>query len=246
MTCPLDGSWSTDSTWAGGDRARRGRIGVVARSGRVTCGRERKVPYILGLTGNIASGKTTVGLMLLELGAYSYSDADQVVHHLYLPGQPLVARLVEAFGPEILDADGGVDRQRLGNLVFSNPEALRKLESLVHPAVQGALVEQLRRIPEDGVGVLDAVKLVESGYAPLCHAVWVVECPEEVQFERLVTQRGLLPDQARARLAAQPPLAPKLAVAKEVIRNDGTLDQLRAQVTAAWRRFQASLADGHA
>lgn len=202
------------------------------------------MPYILGLTGNIASGKTTVGLMLLELGAYSYSDADQTVHELYLPGRPLVTRLVEVFGPDVLDPDGGIDRPRLGNLVFGNPEALRTLESIVHPAVQGALVEQLRRIPDDGVGVLDAVKLVESGYAPLCHAVWVVESPEAIQYERLITQRGLTPDQARARLAAQPPLAPKVAVATEVIHNDGTLERLREQVSAAWLRFLASLRDG--
>ncbi len=202
------------------------------------------MPYILGLTGNIASGKTTVGLMLLELGAYSYSDADQTVHELYLPGRPLVTRLVEVFGPDVLDPDGGIDRPRLGNLVFGNPEALRTLESIVHPAVQGALVEQLRRIPDDGVGVLDAVKLVESGYAPLCHAVWVVESPEAIQYERLITQRGLTPDQARARLAAQPPLAPKVAVATEVIHNDGTLERLREQVSPAWLRFLASLRDG--
>ncbi len=199
------------------------------------------MPYILGLTGNIASGKTTVGLMLLELGAFSYEDADQVVHELYLPGRPLVARLAEAFGPSVVGPDGGVDRQRLGQLVFGDPAALRRLEAIVHPAVQEALVARLRRIPPEGVGVLDAVKLVESGYAPLCHAVWVVTCPEEIQFRRLVEQRGLSPEEARARLAAQPPLAPKLAAASEVIPNDGSLDRLREQVTAAWQRFRATL-----
>lgn len=199
------------------------------------------MPYILGLTGNIASGKTTVGLMLLELGAFSYEDADQVVHELYLPGRPLVARLAEAFGPSVVGPDGGVDRQRLGQLVFGDPAALQRLEAIVHPAVQEALVARLRRIPPEGVGVLDAVKLVESGYAPLCHAVWVVTCPEEVQFRRLVEQRGLSPEEARARLAAQPPLAPKLAAASEVIPNDGSLDRLREQVTAAWQRFRATL-----
>ncbi len=199
------------------------------------------MPYILGLTGNIASGKTTVGLMLLELGAFTYEDADQVVHELYLPGRPLVARLAEAFGPSVVGPDGGVDRQRLGQLVFGDPAALRRLEAIVHPAVQEALVAKLRRIPPEGVGVLDAVKLVESGYAPLCHAVWVVTCPEEIQFRRLVEQRGLSPEEARARLAAQPPLAPKLAAASEVIPNDGSLDRLREQVTAAWQRFRATL-----
>src|SRR5215475_7207724 len=98
------------------------------------------MPYILGLTGNIASGKTTIGLMLLELGAYTYVDADHVVHELYLPGQPLVAPLAQAFGPAILDPDGGVDRHALGKIVFGDPEQLRRLESLVHPAVQTALV----------------------------------------------------------------------------------------------------------
>jgi dephospho-CoA kinase len=200
------------------------------------------MPYVLGLTGNIASGKTTVGLMLLELGAFSYEDADQVVHELYLPGRPLVARLAEAFGPSVVGPDGGVDRQRLGQLVFGDPAALQRLEAIVHPAVQEALVARLRRIPPEGVGVLDAVKLVESGYAPLCHAVWVVTCPEEVQFRRLVEQRGLSPEEARMRLAAQPPLAPKLAEASEVIPNDGSLDRLRERVAAAWQRFRATLA----
>jgi dephospho-CoA kinase len=199
------------------------------------------MPYILGLTGNIASGKTTVGLMLLDLGAYSYTDADEVVHELYLPGQPLVPRLAAAFGPEVVAADGGIDRQRLGQLVFGDPAALERLEAIVHPAVQEALVARLRQIPPEGVGVLDAVKLVESGYAPLCHAVWVVTCPEEVQFRRLVEQRGLSPEEARARLAAQPPLAPKLAVATAVIQNDASLDRLRAQVAAAWEQFRATL-----
>jgi dephospho-CoA kinase len=204
------------------------------------------MPYILGLTGNIACGKTTVGLILLELGAFTYVDADQTVHELYLPGRQLVGRLVEAFGPEVRGPDGGVDRARLGQLVFGDPQAMRRLEAIVHPAVQGALVETLRGIPDDRVGVLDAIKLVESGYAPLCHAVWVVVCPESIQRQRLVGQRGLTLEQAQARLAAQPPLASKLEVATEVIHNDGSLDHLREQVTAAWRRFTASLPPGGA
>lgn len=200
------------------------------------------MPYILGLTGNIASGKTTAGLTLLELGAFSYTDADQVVHELYLPGQPLVARLAEAFGHGVVAPDGGVDRRALGELVFNDRDSLTRLETLVHPAVQTALVARLRGIPADGVGVLDAIKLVEGGYAPLCHAVWVVTCPEAVQLRRLVEQRGLTPEEARARLAAQPALAPKLAAATEVIDNGGSLDDLRQQIVAAWQRFRVSIA----
>jgi dephospho-CoA kinase len=198
------------------------------------------LPYILGLTGDIASGKTTVGLMLLEMGAYSYDDADQVVHELYLPGQPLVERLVQEFGPGVMGPDGGVDRERLGAIVFGDLAALRRLEAIVHPAVQGALLGKLRQIPEQGVGVLDAVKLVESGYAPLCHGVWVLQCARDVQLRRLTRDRGMTLEQAEQRLAAQPPAEPKLAVATEIIRNDGTLEALRRDVAAAWERFLAA------
>lgn len=199
------------------------------------------MPYILGLTGNIASGKTTIGLMLLELGASVYVDADHVVHDLYLPGRPLVAPLRAAFGPSILDAAGGVDRRALGAIVFGDHEQLRQLEAIVHPAVQTALVERLRTLGPDDIGVLDAVKLVESGYAPLCHGLWLVTCPPEVQIERLMRTRGLSETEARLRLAAQPDVAAKRAVATEIIDNAGSLDDLRRQVTAAWGRFTASI-----
>ena len=198
--------------------------------------------FILGLTGNIASGKTTIGLLLLELGAHTYCDADMVVHELYLPGQPLALEVGQAFGPSVLDADGGVDRKALGAIVFGDREKLQALERMVHPHVRAELVRRLHAVPDDSVGVLDAIKLLESGYAPFCHAIWVVTCPLDVQLRRLVEQRGLSEDEARARLAAQPPLAPKLEMATEVINNSGSLDDLRQQVTAAWHRFQATLA----
>jgi dephospho-CoA kinase len=193
--------------------------------------------YILGLTGGIACGKTTIGLMLLELGAYSYDDADQVVHELYLPGRPLVERLVQEFGSDVLGPDGGVDRQRLGDVVFGDVAALRRLEAIVHPAVQQALLGRLRSIPEQGVGVLDAVKLVESGYAPLCHGVWVVQCSRDVQLRRLMQDRGLTRMQAEQRLDVQPSMEPRLSVATEVIHNDGPLEQLGREVAIAWQRF---------
>ncbi len=199
------------------------------------------MPSILGLTGNIASGKTTIGLLLLELGATEYVDADLVVHELYLPGRPLVEPLTAAFGPAIRDAEGGVDRRALGRIVFGDTEKLRLLESIVHPAVQEALIARLRMMPPDGIGVLDAVKLIESGYAPLCHGVWLVTTSPALQLQRLMTIRGLSEGDARQRLAAQPPLAPKRAVATEVIDNSGSLDDLRRRVTAAWERFLASL-----
>lgn len=196
---------------------------------------------ILGLTGNIASGKTTVGLMLMELGAQIYVDADTVVHELYLPGQPLAAQIGQTFGASVMDADGGVNRRALGAIVFDNPERLRQLEALVHPAVLSALAHHIHEIPPDGVGVLDAVKLVESGYAPLCHALWIVTSPPEMQLRRLIETRDFTEAEARARLAAQPPIGNKRALATEIIDNSGSLADLQRQVSAAWRRFVASL-----
>src|SRR5258707_3813942 len=184
------------------------------------------MPPLLRLTGNIASGKTTIGLMLLELGATEYVDADLVVHELYFPGRPLVAQLVEAFGARILDAEGGVNRRVLGELVFGDPARLRQLEALVHPAVQTALIEPIRALPPDGIGVLDAIKLVETGYGPLCHGLWLVTCPPEIQLRRLVETRALTEAEAKRRLAAQPALEPKRAHARQIIHNSGTPREL--------------------
>jgi dephospho-CoA kinase len=199
------------------------------------------MPHVLGLTGNIASGKTTVGLMLLELGANVYVDADTVVHELYLPGAALPAQLAQAFGPEILDSEGGVDRRKLGEIVFGDTVKLRQLEAIVHPTVREALIARMRSLGPDEIGVLDAIKLIESGYTVACQGVWIVTCPEAIQFQRLVETRGLKEEEARARLAAQPPIAEKLSQATAVIHNDGSLDDLRRQVTEAWVKFKASL-----
>src|SRR5437764_10689769 len=108
------------------------------------------MPRIIGLTGNIACGKTSVGQMLLELGAERYIDADAVVHHLYERGQPIALQVQEAFGPTVLAADGSVDRKALGAVVFQNPEAMQRLESIVHPAVAKALMQELATVSEPG------------------------------------------------------------------------------------------------
>lgn len=199
------------------------------------------MPSILGLTGNIASGKSTVGMLLLELGATAYIDADLVVHELYLPGKPLVAEIAAVFGQGVIGPDGGVDRKTLGQIVFGDQTRLRQLEAIVLPAVRDALLARLRALPAKGIGVFDAIKLVESGYAPLCDGVWLVTCSEQAQLQRLMTSRGLTETEARQRIAAQGDLEPKRAVATEIIANDGTLDDLRRVVTAAWERFRAAL-----
>jgi dephospho-CoA kinase len=143
----------------------------------------------------------------------------------------------------VLDSAGGVDRRALGAIVFNSPERLRQLEAIVHPVVREALLSRIRALGPDEIGALDAIKLIESGYAPFCHGLWIVTCPPEIQLQRLIQQRGLTEEEARARLAAQPPIEAKLPLATAVIHNDGSLEDLRQQVTDAWRAFKASLAE---
>ncbi|MFL5806570.1 MAG: dephospho-CoA kinase [Roseiflexaceae bacterium] len=210
-------------------------------------------PYLIGLTGNIACGKSSVLAMLEELGA-RVIDADRVTHELQRPGEPVYTAIVAEFGPDILTAPGGpIDRRALGAIVFADPAALRRLEQIVHPAVRERIMAWLEDVGVgsrelgDGanqpptpnsqlpVAVIDAIKLLESGWKPLCDAIWVVTCMPEQQTERLIATRGMSAAEAHARLAAQPPQADKVAQADMVIDNSGTLDQTRRQVEAAWR-----------
>lgn len=188
--------------------------------------------FILGITGNIATGKSTVVKMLMERGAH-HIDSDVVYHELIAPGQPLLAELVDQFGAGILNADRSLDRKALGAIVFSDPAKLQQLDSLTHPAV---IAEADRRAfaIEDGVVILDAVKLIESGHYEVCDAVWLVTTPEDLQVQRLMARNNLDEAEAHRRVAAQPPLEPKRVVADVEIVNDGSLDDLRAKVDAAW------------
>jgi len=196
--------------------------------------------YIIGLTGNIATGKSTVARILHDLGA-EVIDADRLAHSVMEPGTEAWQAIRQTFGPEVIGPDGAVDRRRLGAIVFADPAALARLEAIVHPAVGRALaqrLEELRSRPQPPpVVVIEAIKLLESGLAGLCNAVWLVVAPREVQVERLVRTRGLSPEEAAVRIDAQPPAEAKLAQADVVIRNDGSLDYLRSQVEDAWRRM---------
>jgi len=198
------------------------------------------MPHLLGLTGNIASGKTTIGHMLLDLGAARYIDADAVVHDLYAPGQPIYAAVFAAFGREILTSDGQIDRRALGARVFSDSVALRQLEAIVHPAVHGAVAARLADLPADAVAVIDAVKLLEGGMARQCEQVWLVVCDPAEERRRLIADRGLTPAEADARLAAQPDNDTRRALVDVVIDNSGSLEQTRAQVAAAWARYRGA------
>jgi len=190
---------------------------------------------VLGVTGNIATGKSTVVRILKDLGAH-HIDADLVYHDLVAPGQPLLRTLAGRFGDGIVAPDGGLDRKALGKVVFSDPRALADLDALTHPAVIAEIDRRADAIRE-GVILIDAVKLIESGHADHCDAVWLVTAPPEVQVTRLMERNTLPKAEALRRVAAQPPLEPKIARADRIIENAGSLDDLRAQVEAAWREL---------
>src|SRR5579884_2735406 len=195
------------------------------------------MPRILGITGNIACGKTAVGKMLLKLGAERYIDADAVVHKLYESGQPIAVQVAEAFGQGVLAPDGSVDRKALGALVFQDAEAMRRLEAIVHPAVGLALLEELSQVSPSGIAIIDAVKLLEGGSGALCQSKWLVICPEEQERARLMARNQMSEEEASARILAQPSIAARLPLVDEVIDNGGSLEETRRQVAAAFERF---------
>ena len=190
-------------------------------------------PFVLGVTGNIASGKSTVVRILAEFGA-QVIDADAVYHGLIVPDAPLWQSLRNRFGDRILAPDRRIDRRALGGIVFADPTALADLDTLTHPAVLAAIDAQVAASTA-AVVVIDAVKLIESGHAAACDRVWLVVSDPARQVERLMSRNGLTQDEAERRVAAQPPLGPKLARADTVIDNNGTIEELRDQVETAWR-----------
>lgn len=195
------------------------------------------MPRILGITGNIACGKTAVGKMLLEMGAERYIDADAVVHGLYLSGQPIAVQVAQAFGSHVLASDGSVDRKALGDIVFQDRDAMRRLESIVHPAVGQAIANKLAAVSSSGIAVIDAVKLLEGGSGAFCQSKWMILCTEEQELARLMERNNMSRDEALARLRAQPAVKPRLTMVDEVIDNSGSLEETRRQVAAAFERF---------
>lgn len=188
---------------------------------------------VLGLTGPIACGKTTVGDILLKLGARERIDADRIVHTLLGPGTPTSAAVTTIFGPSVMQPDGAVDRARLAAVVFDDPVALRALEELTHPAVRAVVWERLAALADaDGVAIVDAVKLLQSDLLPLCDAVWVICCAPGEQRRRLHADRGLSDVAAAARIAAQPDF--EHPAVTRTIDNSRSPESLAACVTTAW------------
>jgi dephospho-CoA kinase len=193
---------------------------------------------LVGLTGGIGSGKSTVSALLVERGAVVL-DADQIVRELQQPGSPVLAELAQRFGPEVLDADGALDRAAVARIVFADPDALADLNKIVHPAVGREMNRRIREhAATDHVVVLDIPLLVERPREGL-QATIVVDVPTEVQVERLVGFRGFSEEDARARIANQATREQRLAVADVVIDNSGTLDDLIPQIDRLWKWLQS-------
>jgi dephospho-CoA kinase len=191
--------------------------------------------YLIGLTGNIATGKSAVLDMLRRLGA-RVIDADALVHHLMAKGTPVWQAILDEFGEGILGPEGEIDRGKLGAIVFADAEALKKLEAIVHPAVT-ARVDELIRQATEPVVVVEAIKLIEAGWHRTYDALWVVTCPREQQLERLMRMRKLSRQEALLRIEAQPPQEDKVALADVVIDNSGSLKETGEQVERSWEKL---------
>lgn len=189
--------------------------------------------YVIGLTGNIATGKSVVRKMLEHLGAYGI-DADGLGHRAIAKDAPGHKAVIETFGHWILGPDGHIDRPKLGRLVFADTEALSSLEAIIHPLVRQAVDILIRRAPQQVI-VVEAIKLLESSLSRNCDSVWVTYAPEEMQLRRLMEKRGMTEEGARMRIEAQPSQESKLAAADVVIRNDRSFEDAWRQVVAAWQ-----------
>jgi dephospho-CoA kinase len=197
---------------------------------------------ILGLTGSIACGKSTVAKWLKQYGAIVI-DADTLVHELYLD-PAFTAQIGQSFGTFVLGEDGAVNRKALGDLVFGNPHKMVKLEKIVHPAVTALRDQRVQEIRQSAnppeVLVLDAVKLVESGQYKICQAVWCMVVDRANQIDRLIHKRNLTHKEALQRIIVQPP-SEKKDVQTDIpiiyIDNNGTVDELEQTVERLWQEF---------
>ena len=193
---------------------------------------------VIGLTGGIGSGKSTVAQYLAELGAVVI-DADKVGHEAFKPGTPLYSEVVAAFGKEIITPDGEIDRKKLGQVVFANPEARERLNRIMWSGIWEMIVhriDDLRKL-NTGVVVVEAFGLIEAGWDKLVDKVWVIVVPEKIVVERLKEQRGLTEVDILARIRSQLPNEERTRHADVVIRNEGKLEEVKAKVQALWKHL---------
>lgn len=199
--------------------------------------------YRIGLTGSIATGKSTVTNMLKELGAFVI-DCDKTARDVVAPGTRGLAKIEEAFGKEAIAADGFMDRVYIGDLVFRNPEMKKRLENILFPLIFEALDEELLRLEREGatpVVFLDMPLLYEVKYDSYVDEVWLVYVPFEVQLSRLMKRNGYTKEEALLRIHSQISVDKKKSLAQQVIDNSGTLEDTKEQVRSLWERLQMRL-----
>jgi len=195
---------------------------------------------VIGLTGGIGSGKSTVSQYLAELGA-RVIDADKVAHEVFEPDTEGWRALVNAFGEGILSAEGEIDRKMLGAIVFNDPQALSRLNGIVHPQAYKLVKSRLEEYRRQGVNVvvLEVILLVEAGWAHLADEIWVTIASEDAVVKRLKQQRGLTGEEILSRIRSQTPSEERVKHADVVINNDGTPDEMKAKVKKLWDKIQA-------
>ncbi|TDC69251.1 dephospho-CoA kinase [Actinomadura sp. GC306] len=196
----------------------------------------------VGLTGGIGSGKSEVSARLAAHGAVVI-DADKIAREVVEPGTPGLAAVVAEFGEEVLLPSGGLDREKVGRIVFGDPDRLAALNAIVHPLVGERMQELMDAAPEDAVVVYDVPLLAENGLAPMYDEVVVVDAPADMQLDRLVARRGMTEEDARARMASQASREDRRAVASHLIDNSGTLADLQSQVDALWKALTVRAAE---
>jgi dephospho-CoA kinase len=191
--------------------------------------------YVIGLTGNIATGKSVVRKMLEHLGSYGI-DADSLSHRATAKGAPGFLPALDAFGKWILGPDGEIDRVKLGRLVFNDLDAMTRLEDIVHPLVSQAIDIMVKR-SNQRVIVIEAIKLLESDLRNVCDSIWVVNVPEEMQIRRLVDKRNLSRDEAIQRIHFQSDQQQKVDAANVTIQNSGSFEETWKTVVAEWKKI---------
>ncbi|MGJ3237425.1 MAG: dephospho-CoA kinase [Anaerolineae bacterium] len=195
--------------------------------------------YVIGLTGNIATGKSVVRKMLQHSGAYTI-DADQLAHQAMMPGAPAYKPIVATFGQFIVGPDKRINRQLLGQMVFGNPEALKKLEAITHPIIRQAIDALVKR-SKQRVVVIEAIKLLDGDLQDWVDAVWVVNASKASQYRRLVGQRKMSEADAKQRILSQSPQEAKVQLADVVIDNDSDVEKTWKQVQAHWEEIKKTL-----
>lgn len=190
---------------------------------------------VIGLTGGIATGKSTVAAILRARGV-PVLDADRVAREVVAPGQPALAAIAEAFGPEVLQGDGTLDRAAMRARISADPDAKATLESITHPAILQTIAERLRALAQGGteIAVVEAALMVETGSYRNYPVVVVVRCSPETQLARVMARDGATEEAARALIATQMPMADKAAAASHVLDNDGDLSSLAVATHALW------------